>query len=216
MPLLLRLPFRPSRESGVLKKRPRWFVPFLILSGTCVVLFALRFPDSVRTAVDHLPQSAGAEERQHAAGVLSGELLLQSLFLPVRLFLGWSAFAFALFLSSRAFRPREGIRFTHFLSLEIHAEIILVFSAVAATLRIPRPDAAWLFSPSQDFLLRTLLATINLFTLWYILVLTAGVSVLCGYSKRKAFLIVAGVWVISVSLNLGVLNQLSQVFHFAL
>lgn len=215
VPLLLRLPFRPSPATGDLKKRPRWFVPFVILSIACVILFALRYPDTVRTAIDHLPASARSEERRHAADVLNDELMLRSLFLPIRLFMGWSAFSLVLFLSCKAFRPPEGIRFTQFLALEIHAELILLLSPLAAMLGVPQPGGGWLFAPPQDFLLRTLLTTINLVTLWYILVLTAGVSVLCGYGKRKAFLIVAGVWVISVSLNLGVLNQLSQVFHLA-
>jgi hypothetical protein len=216
VPLLVRFPFRPSLESGVLKKHPRWFVSFLILSVACVVLFALRYQETVRTTIDHLPQSAGTEERRHAADVVSGERLLRSLFLPVRLFTGWALFALVLFLSCKAFRPPEGIRFTQFLALEIHAELILLLSSVAAILRLPQSGEAWLSSQSTDFILRTLLTTINLFTLWYIVALTAGVSVLCGFSKRKAFLIVAGVWVISLCLNLGVLNQLSQVFHFAL
>jgi len=215
MPLLVRLPFRPVQGALLLKKRPRWLVPFLLVAAASVVLFALRYPDTLRAAMDHLPPSADAGEKERVSDLLHGQLVQRCLFLPFRLFGGWCAFAFALFLSSKAFRPPEGVRFTQFLALEIHAETILALSSLATTLRIPLPGATWMFSSSQDFLLGTLLTTINLITLWYILVLTAGVSVLCGYSKRKAFLIVAGVWAISVFFNLGVLNLLSQSFHFA-
>jgi Yip1 domain len=212
---LVRLPVRPIEESRILKRSPRWLVPFLILAAASVIILVFAYPDTVRRAVDHLPPSAGAGDRQRAAELLDGELLQRSVFLPLRLIAGWWIFAFLLYQSARAFRPAEGIRLAQFLSLEIHAEGVLVLSSLVIALGVPLPSLALLFPPSSGFLLRTLLATINLFTLWYILVLTAGVSVLCGYSKRKAFLIVAGVWVISTSLNLGVLNQLSVVFHLA-
>lgn len=201
--------YRPSARFHELKAQPAWFSAFLLLAAISVAIFLMQYPGLIRSTIDHLPSVATEGDRARAEEWLQTDIYRRAAFLPVRLLAGWSAFALLLLSGVRAFGLTRGIRYTHLLSLEIHAEsVIVIGSALAAA---GAPGAGWLFGPGYgDF---SLLASVNLCTLWYVSLLTRGISVLCDTSPRKAFLIVVLSWGIGQALNFGVLSLLQHTFR---
>jgi hypothetical protein len=191
--------------------------PFAILALLTVVFYALSFEGHIAEVLRRLPDSADAPAREQAREVLRGDLWREGLFLPYRLALGWGGFAAILLLSGRAFTRDKSTQFRHVLALEIHAELILLFPALALLAGIPVPSLALVFTrEGTDSVLLSLLRAANCFTLWYILVLSAGMAVLFRLRVRTAILIVTVCWGMTEFCNAGVLSLLIRSFHFHL
>jgi len=218
--------FRPRFAAAAIKARPRWVLVFALLALLSISIVIATHNQSVQSTLSHFPASATPGDREHVKDILDGELFSKSSFLPIRLLLGWSGFALLLFSLSRSFRPPDQVRFVQVFALEVHAEAIGLLSRLvifatelihgAAQTTLPPPPLLGVLSivpPPGDFVLFSLLSSINMFTLWYVLVLTAGIHVLCGFAKRKAFLIVTGAWALTLCCDLAVLALLRDAFH---
>jgi hypothetical protein len=151
-----------------------------------------------------LPVTATAEDREWARSLMGSELLLRSLFLPLRQIAGMGIFAYVLFTLCMAFDPPVRARFKHLLALEVHAEIFNLLGA-SATLGLA------LLSSNE-----ALLTSTKIFTLWYVVALTAGIAVFFRFSKGKAFLLASTAWIVSVLFNHFLLESISASMHFHL
>lgn len=154
------------------------------------------------------------------------ELPAKLAFFPVRLFMGWGTFSLALFYACKAFAPRETIRVRQMLSLEIHTEATSVIASLAAlvaaatktnagSVEIPF-SLAGIIGGDQSFIVRSLLTSLNIFTLWHIVLLTVGVSVICGFGKTTSTFIVLLVWSLSTIVNLGAMKLLQDQLNLLL
>jgi hypothetical protein len=207
---------RPVRTLLRLKESPAWLGAFVVLATISVILFVLESRAAIQATIEHLPPGATAGDRAEIASSMQSDIASQAPLLPFRMLLVWSVFALLLYRGARAFGSGTGYRYRHLLALEVHAEAAVTAGQIASAAGIPLPSLGQWIDSRGDFLLRTLLASANLSTLWYVVILTAGVTVLCHQKKLRAFLIVAGSWGIVQALNLGVLNLVRHTFHFTL
>jgi len=175
--------------------------------------------------LQHLPPGATITDKQVVIESLNKELPANLTFYPIRLFLGWSSFALALLHICKAFGPMEAVRFKLVFSLEVHAEAASVLGSLLAAVSAEvfnKEDAvtthlsfAFLVR-GQSFVIESLLTSLNIFTLWYMIVLFTGVHVICGFSKRKSLLIAAMAWAVSMIFNLGAIQLLHDQLHLLL
>jgi hypothetical protein len=70
--------------------------------------------------------------------------------------------------------------------------------------------------PSADTLVLMALNSVNVFSLWYIVILAIGVRTLYGISMMKSLITVVAVWSISQIVNVSILWFLRDAFHFQL
>jgi predicted RND superfamily exporter protein len=111
-------------------------------------------------------------------------------------------------------------------SLEIHTEATSVIANLAAmVLAVTNANAGSVAVPfslagfiggDQSFIVSSLLTSLNIFTLWQIVLLTIGVSIVCGFGKTKSTLIVLLVWSLSTMFNLGAMKLLQDQLHLLL
>jgi hypothetical protein len=215
MSLLADILFRPGRLAGRIALRPSCLLPGSIVIAAACLIFAAGYREGVESALTHLPPSAGEPERAALRDAFASDLLRNLSFLPFRLLLGWALFAVALQLSARALLKVPGLRFAHFFSLVLHLEAIPRVGELIVLLGLPLPGLAWV-APAGDPFLVPLLTSINLVTLWHLLVLSIGLSVLSGSRKRTSALAAGVVWAGSLALNAGFLALLARVFHLQL
>jgi len=90
--------------------------------------------------------------------------------------------------------------------------IILRGAQDGTSMQVPFSVAA-LVHPRDDFPAIALLNSLNIFTLWYVVVVIVGVSVLTGFRPAKAFLVVFCVWSVSVLFNVAVLTFMRDGLH---
>ena len=98
------------------------------------------------------------------------------------------------------------LRYLEFLALEVHCESAGILGALAM------PIVRRLFGEPSGSLLNSL----NIFTLWYVVLLAGGVSVLCATRPLKAALVVLLVWGSSLAFHTAVLRLLRDALHLAL
>jgi hypothetical protein len=224
MPLAVSLIFRPYPGLLRLKNQPRWLSTFICLAALSAVLLVVVHRHTVEATLAQLPVSATTEDRALVEDMLLSELPLRSLFQPIRLMIGWSSFAALLFLLSRAFRPPSPSSFMHVFALEIHAEAILLLSQIGLCLHIvlqgrglPSAYPLWsadIFSSAATSMpIHSLLRSLNIFTLWYIVILAAGIRVLFSLSRFKSVLVAVSAFSLSVVLDIGVISLLIPALH---
>ena len=228
MRLILPAFFGPRKTSELLKSNPHWlgaFIVLAILSSTCYGLMHLSL---VQSTLAHLPSTATDADKQIVRESLNQELPAKLAFFPIRLFIGWSAFSLTLFYTCKAFAPREVVRFSQVFSLEIHSEVTSVIASLVVTvLTLSSPSMATepaaiplsvlnFIGHDQSFIVRSSLMTLNIFTFWQILILSAGVSVFCGFGRIKSAMIVMLAWAFSALFNLGALKLVQDELHLLL
>lgn len=192
MALLVRMLFTPFRAVRDLRIRPSWGTAFLVLSLISAATMALGHRARVAETLRFLPAGVTGTQRMVVAAELEGRLPARMLVHPVRLLLGWGCFALVLFLACRAVTPGAAIRYRQFLALEVHCEAAAVLGAAI-------PLQYWA----------------NICTLWYVVLLTGGVSVLCAARPLKAAFVVLLVWGSSLAFHTAVLRFLQGALHLA-
>lgn len=203
---------------------PKWLGRFLLLSAMSTVMYVLMHPYSLQAMLAHLPPSATAEEKEIVAQSLRAELPSRCAFLPIRLLIGWSTFALALFVASKSFMPTAPLRLKRIFSLEVLAEganigaqvtayiyLVMRDEPVNATYIVPFSIAA--FVSADTFGMFSLLNSLNFFTLLYIGILTVGLSEQSGFSRTKSFFIVLLTWSAYLLLNIGAIILLRDTMH---
>ena len=167
---------------------------------------ALEHPARVEETIRDLPPGLTATDRAAIIADLDSRLPARVLVCPARLLLGWSSFALLLFVACRTVSPGMPLRYLQFLALEIHCESAGILGALAM------PFVRRLFGDPAGPLLNSL----NIFTLWYVVLLAGGVSVLCATRPLKAALVVLLVWGSSLAFHTAVLRLLRDALHLAL
>jgi len=217
--------FSPRETYMRIDSKPNWLGTFLILAILSIVMYALMHPFLVRAALAHLPSSAAPADKEVVAQTLRSELPVRCAFLPIRLLIGWSTFAFVLFAICKAFTPSEPVHFIKIFSLEVHAELINIVAQSAtlinlfimkdaspnATALVPFSAAA--FVGSKDIVTFSLLNSLNFFTLLYMAILTMGVSTQSGFSRVKSLLIVVLTWSAYLLFNVGTIKLMRDTMH---
>lgn len=220
--------YSPGATLARIKSKPEWLTPFLMLAAITVLLYVLTHPFLIEATLAHLPASANADDKTAVAQTLHNELPLRSFFLPIRLLIGWTSFAFTLFMIGRVFRSAEQLQFVKVFSLCVHAEMFSILSKFAtliafgfggtAFLKMPALvpfSAAHLISP-KDSVTFSLLNSINLFTLLYVIVLTIGISVQSGMSRLKSLFVVVLAFLGLLLFDAGTVAFLRDILHLGL
>ena len=221
MTFLLTFLLRPREAVSRLRHHPRWAAVFAFLCAAAIALMGMDHPFSVRETLHMLPPSLSPGDLSRVRELLDRELALRILTLPLRLLIGWGAVAVLLRL---AFAQSRQSRFIHYFALEVHAESLPLLAQVpplvAQLLGVAGRDHALDFlslalfiDPGGDFLLCSLLRSVNLFTLWYLVLLTEGSAVLSESRRRAAVLPVTGVWLLTLGFQLGVTAYLHATLH---
>jgi hypothetical protein len=207
---------RPHTIFREIRAHPRWVGAFGVLAAFSMGIFALQSGGDVQNVLAHLPPSALPADREALLAMFHEEFWRTMLFLPFRLLLGWSAFAFALYVGVKSVFPGSPVRYLHLQSLEVHAEVLLLLAPLCSLAHLPFPSGAEIIRGPMPFAFEVLLTSINLSTFWYILVLSAGIAVLVNIRMRAAIPVVVLVWGLSQLLNVVVLTLLIRTFHFLL
>jgi hypothetical protein len=212
MPPVLLIFFHPVRATQQLREAPSWLGTFLLIATALVGLRLASHMHLVEATLTALPSTVTESDRGWARSLLDGELLLRCVFLPVRQIAGMGAFALLLYVLCLAFDPPVRARFKQVFALEIHAEVFNLLGAcasVAMSLQgaYGNPAGAEMFA---------LLTTTKLFTLWYVIALSAGIPVLFGFTRLKAGLLASTAWIASVLFNAFLLQSVSASMHFRL
>ena len=223
---LYQILFHPRQVASQIKIKPQWLVQCIALSILSIVIAVTLHPSTVELTIHHLPSTVQASDKIAVRQMLDQELGVRCAFLPVRLLVGWSCFSLMLFYLCKGWRSRESVRFFQLFSLEVHSEAALMLVQIASmAVMVFIPDRQFISvpfgldifaSPSTDFAARTLLNSMNVFTVWYIVILAVGISTLYQFNMVKGLLTAVIAWLMTACVNTGTTIILRDAFHFNL
>jgi hypothetical protein len=203
----------PSDAFTSLKQRPRWLVTFIIISVITIITAFLIHPFTL-----HLMTAMLAEQfKDHEVEQILGTSLIFTYigysFSPVFLLLRWLIIAALLYFIAVLFNS-EQLTYQTTLASVVHAEIILVVMNIVNVIILYFQGIDTVTDPVHlqaivglDFLMHApadnkplfiLLNNINIFSIWYLSVLTIGYSIITGFSKIKSMVIVGSVWLLTI------------------
>jgi hypothetical protein len=213
---------------GSLPARPRWAPAFALLGVLYVVLSLASAPMRAGLASANLPPSATPEARLAVRAMLEEGALVRSLFLPVRLFAGWSLFSLALLYACRIWKASPGVRFFRVFGAVVYSETAVFLGAAASLLADAgagsggRPGPRWvpggldLFIASGDFTVRYALNSVNVFTVSSVIILAVTLAAATGLPRAKAAVSALMAWTAALLVNAAIIHALRSEFHFPL
>lgn len=223
---LLNIYIAPRRVFVSLRENPQWFLPFLVLSVIALTIEWFSFPYVLKVTIANLPPNAAQQHIQEAVSYLHGQRAINAAFIPLKLMAGWSLFALVLYYVCIVFKPLEQIQFRHVFAVVVFSEMITVvgkiLSFVAALVKgIEHVNTIselnnlygldFLFpGATANLLLFTLMSNINPFSLWYLAVLTVGVSAVTGFGKIKSGVLTVCVWLLALGFGAAVVQLVQE------
>jgi hypothetical protein len=195
---------------------PSYLLPLCVLSMSFVLLSLVQAPFHVQW-IQHQMQLAGASQSQVDAGAAMMEKSQRwaAIAVPVLLILRWFCFALVLWLVSQLFLARLG--FSRVLSIVAYSYVPMLFRDAVVLFILWRQGTEALNNPTGlnaaiglDLLLphvslpwSALAGSINVFELWFLLLLTVGISKVGAINWKRALAMTLSSWIFVVLVQFG-------------
>lgn len=203
----------PSDAFMSINQQPRWLVTFIIISVITIIMAFLIHPFNQHLMTAMLAEQFKDSDIEQILGTSLIFTYIGYLFSPVFLLLRWLIIAALLYFIAVLSNTEQLTYKTIFASV-VHAEIILVVMNIVNVIILYFQGIDTVTDPVHlqaivglDFLMHApadnmplfiLLNSINIFTIWYLSILTIGYSIITGFSKTKSMFIVGFVWLLTL------------------
>ncbi|MCL5020797.1 MAG: hypothetical protein M1339_03860 [Bacteroidetes bacterium] len=208
----------PTEVFTQLNRRPRWFVPFVLLSAVYVIVGWFMLPFSIHLEYNMLSARLGPGAAKQVISISERVGDIDLFFKPALLLLKWALFAAILYSLCILLDAAPPLRFRLFFSVIAFSEAIPGFMSVVNILVLYAKGISSVRNVTDlkaiiglDFFMKNkmsnlplfiLLNNINVFTIWYVATLAIGISVITGFRKIKSALIVTGVWLLGIAFQM--------------
>lgn len=193
--------FSPSKTFQSIKERPNILTPFVVIVVGMVaitIILSYRFSELIKIT---LPGNMESSVTKIFTGI--GLVIL-----VIGLGISWMFKTLLLWLTSQLFNAK--VSFKHILSLVSYSSMILFLKNILELVLIfitkfdkikSWSDIQFAFgldmfiSPQNtNPFLYALLSKINMFSIWFLIILIIGTSIICEFRKTKASLVAGFVW----------------------
>lgn len=203
----------PSRLFRGLRERRSWVVSFAALAIFSMVIEWFSFYPVLETVLRKLPEQASSEMIQDAIHHLGGRRAINVALVPVKMGVPIAIFSFVLYLVCSVSKPASLPDWKYFLAVVVWSSWIPVIDKGLALLAhtvvgAVNPTTGFGFTQplglgmvrlsSTDPALSYSLNALNVFTVWYLVLLSIGISLLCGFPRMKALMTVSSVWLLGL------------------
>ncbi|MEK6571751.1 MAG: hypothetical protein AABZ61_10310 [Bacteroidota bacterium] len=211
----------PSRLFSDLRRQPSWLVTFAAITVVSMVVEWFSFRFALEGTVSRLPQRATEEMMQDAIRYLEGRRVINVALVPLKVGVPMAVFSFVIYLVCSVSKPVSLPHWRHFLAVVVWAgwtptvgKVVALLTRFLAGAPSPASGSAipqtlglgMVQLTSKDPGLLYILNGLNIFSIWYILLVSLGVSILCSITRRKGIAIVASVWVFGLLVSAALLR----------
>lgn len=186
-----------------LKGKPRWATPFFLVLGGIVLMAWLKSCLRADSVVFDLT-------------ILIGTAIGSA----IMILLVWFLFAAFVYFAASLLKGGHSLSYKAAVSIVSYSSLIFLLGEIVNFLLVrtelfdggsyPVPNRfpigldIVLWGGEADLYLAVLLHSINLFTVWYLAILTIGISTVVGLSRAKSVGLVIAIWALGVGFVLGV------------
>ena len=214
----------PTEVFQNIKTAPKWLITFMFICFVSLVYGFIMLPFTQKIMEGTFLSKMSEEQVQLVTSTISRYRVFSMLLIPMTFLIKWLFIALFLYLGAILF-DAEQPNFKSIYASVVHAELILLLMATINLifLLIKGIDAInnitdlqtiigldfAIADKSQNVLLFNFLNNYNIFSIWYIIVLTTGISVICQLKKWKSAVLVSSVWFLSIGIQFafGLLSQ---------
>jgi len=152
---------------------------------------------------------------------LEGRGFINVALAPINLGVAIAVFSYVLYLICSVSKPVSLPGWKHFLAVVVWSNWILVMERAVsliirfvvgplypnASLALTQPLGLGMInlSSSEPGLLYALNA-VNVFSVWYVLLVSLGISILCGFSRLKGLLEATSIWLLGIFLSAAIMR----------
>ena len=206
---LLNIILSPSKTCRQIDEHPTWLLPFLIVSAGTALLAWLNLPLIEKIALSSLPADVPQEQvkRIYAIGQAVGVFLT-----PVSILINWLFSSLLIWATAYLFDERAP--FKKIFSLVGHCSIIGFIGVflswiilhlrgidTVSTLKDLNVSLGVTLMLSKSDLstpVRTFLSHLNIFSVWYWIIVGLGLCIVFGCSKKRAAIVTGSAWGLSL------------------
>lgn len=220
----------PTEVFVKVKENPRWLGAFASITVVSMVVAVFTAPFAKQITLLALSKKLQADQAEQALAMSERFQYIGLAIAPIFLLLRWLVIAAVLYFLA-ILLGTEALRFKTVYAVVVYSEMILLLMGVIniLLLYLKGIDSVHHITDFQaivglDILLTnkaanlplfTLLNSVNVFSIWYLATLTIGIAVVTNFSKLKAAVLVASVWLLGVGFQVA-LTAISSNFSAAM
>lgn len=203
--------FEPRKVFESLKRKPKWLVAFVVISllgvSTGYFVHPIAMSDQMKKieAGDKYTDAQKEAMKQGIERVSSGPARLTVLLAPIGIILLFLFVAGVLFLVFNVIMGGDS-EFKRVLSVVSHSYVIGIPASIVqlplifikGTTEVHTSLALFLSVDLKDSFIYKFLDGFDVFTLWQVLVLSLGLSIMYNFSFKKSFIPVLFMWVVLI------------------
>ena len=213
---LLNIILSPSKVFREIDERPTWLMPFVIVSIGTALLTWLNLPLIEKIAFSAIPPDEVAQEQMR--GIYTIGQTVGIFLTPASVLINWLFSSILLWAIAHLFNEQPF--FKKIFSLVSHCSIIgfigIFLSWIILHLRgidtissLEDLDVSLgvtlLFSRGDlSIPIRTLLSHLNVFSIWYWIVMGLGLSIIFSFSRKRAMIVTGSAWGVSLLFSVGI------------
>jgi hypothetical protein len=208
--------FAPSRVFSVLKEKPQWITPFIIIlvvvAATAAVTVTLTRETIIARQEEMFEQRGMTDEQiEQAKQFTSGPAILISSILSGVIFTALLLLIFA--VVTNLFIPLFGGEsgFKKVFSVICFSALVMVPAAILKLIMIAMTKSPFVTtslalavpSMAKTSFLYQLLAGFDFFALWEMILVAMGISITNSVVKKNAYILVFVIWIVSIFVSIG-------------
>ncbi|MFQ6084389.1 MAG: YIP1 family protein [Candidatus Aminicenantia bacterium] len=208
--------FSPTKAFKKINRKPKWLIVFLTIGVGTMIISYLTLPFVVQVATLSIPPDISPNEAENVLNTMKPMRVIGIFLSPLFLLIGFLIIAVILWLIVQLFSE---VDFKRIFSIVVHCGIITFLGSVltliilqlrglrsiksAADVQVSLGLDIFLRNPDLSLAFKTFLSNINVFSIWWIVLITLGISITSKISKTKSAFIAIFFWLFSTAIQIG-------------
>jgi len=202
--------FEPRKVFESLKQKPKWFVPFIVVCILGIGFYYFAYPIIMMEQIHRIDANekytdAQKESMKQYMGRTEHPPIIQFAFQPLGVGIIFLALSGVLFFVFNVLLGGDST-FKRVLSVVSHSYMIAIPTAIVKyplvfikkTVDVPTSLALLLSVDMKDSFMYRFLDGFDVFTLWQVVVLSLGMSVMYKFSFKKSLVPICSMWVLLI------------------
>ena len=202
--------FQPRKAFEDINKKPNWLTIFIILAIGTIIINYLTLPFMMKITKLSISSYISPDEAEKVLETAKRMQIMGIFSSPLLLLIGFLIVALVIWLAVNLFSE---VDFKRIFSMVVYCGIIPFFSSVLSliileirglqsienAMDIQVSLGLDIFLPKSDLSLplKMVLSNINVFSIWWVVLIGLGISVISKISKFKSFFIAGFFWLVS-------------------
>lgn len=215
--------FSSSKTFEELNNRPTWLVAFFTIGFGVILITFLISPFMMHAQAASLPSDMSLQQFESGLKFVQRYQIIGIVLSPLFLIIKFIFTSAILWLIIQLFSE---VDFKRMFSVVVHCGVILFLGSIitfiilklrglqsiksAADVQVSLGLDLFLRNPDLNLPLKAFLSNINVFSVWWIILISLGISIIAKISRTKATLITTFFWLFGTAIQIGIASLISS------